>query len=109
MTTLSISKIRQLDHWLETDPDRFERYLRKHPEIADIYENLNTLSDQVRSVLNDAMSIPADFATRILDRTAERSATDESSVAMDLFGVGIATLANLFDTSPLPTGHDTNR
>ena len=96
MIALSPSTIRRLDHWLETDPDRFERYLRKHPEVADVYENMNTLSDHVRSAFTDAVHAPLDLAERLFDRTGERSDTSDSAVVLDLFGVGFATLKTLF-------------
>ena len=101
MIALPSSTIRRLDRWLETDPDRFERYLRKHPEVADVYENLNNLSDQVRSVLSEAVAVPVDFATRMLQRNTGRSDTDERSVALDLFGVGFETFMTLLDDSPI--------
>jgi hypothetical protein len=103
MIALSPSTIRRLDRWLESDPDRFERYLIKHPEVADFYENMHTLSDQVRSVLSEAVNVPVDLAARLWNRTTERSGTDENSVALDLFGVGFDTFRTLFDTTQLPT------
>ena len=104
MIALSPSTIRRLDRWLETDPDRFERYLIRHPEVADVYENLHTLSDQVRSTLSDAVSVPVGLASRLWDRTAERTGTDERAVALDLFGVGFDTFRVLFDTNDLRSG-----
>ncbi len=96
MIALSPSTIKRLDRWLETDPDRFERYLRKHPEVADVYENMNTLSDHVRSAFTSAVNAPIDLAERLFDRSAEQSDTSEGAVMLDLFGVGFATLKTLF-------------
>ena len=104
MITLSPATIRRLDRWLETDPDRFERYLRKHPEVADVYENLNALSDNVRGTLNQAVAVPLDFAQRMLDRSTERSATDPNTVSLDLFTVGILTFRTLFEPNPSRPG-----
>ncbi len=97
MIALSPSTVERLDRWLETDPDRFERYLRSHPEVGDFYENLHGLSTAVKSALADAVSAPFDLAARFWDRAAEKTDTEASAVVLDLFGVGIGTLWALFD------------
>jgi hypothetical protein len=95
MIALSPSTIQRLDHWLETDPDRFEKYLRAHPEVADVYENMNSISTTVRTALQGALESPIDIVARFWDRTAERTDTAQAAVVLDLLGVGLATLKTL--------------
>lgn len=96
MTTLSLQQRQRLDRWLDTDPDRFERYLEQHPEIADIYEQALQLPDSIRAGLASAMAVPVDLATRLWDRSAERADTGVAAVALDLLGLGLATAQVLF-------------
>jgi anti-sigma factor RsiW len=96
MTTLSVSQRDRLDRWLETDPDRFERYLRDHPEVAEVYEQLHQLSDSVRTGLAAVVAAPADLALRLWDRSAERTDTSAAAVTLDLLGLGLRTAQVLF-------------
>ena len=96
MTALTFDRQKKLDFWLEHDPDRFEKYLIAHPEIADAYESLHTLSTSVRSALAEAVEVPIDLVARLLDRTAERSDTGAVAVSLDMLSVGFTTAMGLF-------------
>jgi hypothetical protein len=96
MNTLSLRTRNKLDFWLEHDPDRFERYLRDHPEIESIYEHVNEIGDNVRSALSAAVEAPASLMTFLWDRSAEASDTGAAAVMLDLFGLGPDTARLLF-------------
>jgi hypothetical protein len=96
MTALTFDKQKKLDFWLENDPDRFEKYLIAHPEVADAYESLHSLSASVRSALTEAVEVPIDLVARLLDRTAERSDTGAFAVSLDMLSVGFSTAMGLF-------------
>lgn len=91
MTTLSAYNQARLDRWLVHDPDRFERYLAAHPEVADFYENLNGLGDTIKTALSEAVDVPVDFLSRLWDRTTEQRDTGAAAVALDLLGLGVRT------------------
>ncbi len=96
MTTLTFKQQARLDHWLVHDPDRFEKYLRSHPEIESIYEQANQISDNVRATLREALDAPISLATLLWDRTAEKEDTSATAVALDLLGLGFETAKVLF-------------
>jgi hypothetical protein len=96
MTALTFDRQKKLDLWLENDPDRFEKYLIAHPEVAEAYESLNSLSVTVRSALSEAVEVPIDLVARLLDRTSERSDTGAFAVSLDMLGVGFSTAMALF-------------
>jgi hypothetical protein len=96
MTTLTLKQRNRLDNWLEHDPDRFERYLRDHPEIEALYEGFNEIGDNVRSALREAVAAPITLATFLWDRSSEQSDSGAGAVALDLFGLSFATARILF-------------
>ena len=96
MTALTVDRQKKLDFWLEHDPDKFEKYLIAHPDIAEAYESLHTLSATVRAALSEAVDVPIDLVARLLDRTAERSDTGAFAVSLDMLGVGFTTALSLF-------------
>jgi anti-sigma factor RsiW len=87
---------RKLLLWLDSDTDRFERYITKHPEAADRVEELLALGDDVRDALRAALATavaaPIDLVERIAANLNVNSDTAPSSVIMDLFGVGLETV-----------------
>jgi hypothetical protein len=91
--------MRRLEYWLDHKPERFERYLAAHPEIADRFEEANPLRDRLpafREALDAAVTAPLDLAARLRDRLLEeRTETSALAVLLDLGGVGPATLALL--------------
>jgi hypothetical protein len=92
---LSSLDIRLLD-WLENDTDRFEKYITKHPEVADRVEQLldggAVLAGRLSEALSAAVAAPLDLAERLTASIGKDRSTDAASVALDLFGVGAQTL-----------------
>jgi hypothetical protein len=93
--SLSALDVRLLD-WLENDSDRFEKYITKHPEVADRVEHLLDLGVEWRTTMTDALThavaAPIDLAERLTASIGKDRSTDAASVALDLFGVGPRTI-----------------
>jgi len=92
--------------WLERDPDRFERYLAAHPDLADhideLIERTYAFGAQARQALSQAVDIPVGLAERVQANALRgQASTDAASVMLDLLGVGFATISVLLDdTAP---------
>jgi hypothetical protein len=91
---LSALDIRLLD-WLENDTDRFEKYITKHPDVADRIEQLLDGGAVLAARLNEALSVavaaPLDLAERLTASIGRDRSTDAASVALDLFSIGAQT------------------
>ena len=98
---------RRLEKLLETKPAKFEKYLARYPELADLFEDVNPFADLsgvARRTLESAVSAPFDFAARMRTRLVdEQQETSPFAVLLDLTGVGLATLKMLADDEPLDT------
>lgn len=101
-TRPSAQKLHQL---LNDNPVKFERYLARFPDLAEQFETanpLNHLTDFAHRVLDNAFAVPNDLAARLRKNLFE-AATETSAfaVGLDLFGVGVATVATLIDDAPI--------
>lgn len=96
---------RRLEQLLETNPARFEKYLERYPDIADLFETDNPLSgiaESARRAFDAAMDVPNDLAARMRSRIRDsETETSAFAVMMDIAGVGMATLRLLADEGPL--------
>jgi hypothetical protein len=62
---------RRLEQLLETNPARFEKYLERYPDIADLFENNNPLTgiaETARRAFDAAIDVPNDLAARMRSR-----------------------------------------
>jgi hypothetical protein len=85
----------RLEQLLETDPQRFERLIERNPALADRFEQPRLLSDDARAALRDAFAPPADLAERLRTRLAALDEPTARSTALDLLGLGLATVREL--------------
>jgi hypothetical protein len=101
---MSVS-VARLERWLETDPDRLERYLGRHPEAADLLDAATALPARVRVALVEALEIPEGLAARLLAGVAGQGDAGLGTTVLDLFGSGLATLRILsgWDQAEPPT------
>ena len=86
-----------LEQWLESDPDRFEQYLIDHPEVAERFETVTRLPQNILSALDHAFDVPADISDRMRARLLPFTGTQTPAVVLDLFGVGFETVRLLFE------------
>jgi hypothetical protein len=92
---------KRLLRWLDTDQDRFERYITAHPEAGDRIDQILALSEDVQRLLSGALDDILAVPTGLIDRlTSALHGSDlgAGTVAMDLLGIGTDTIATWFDT-----------
>jgi hypothetical protein len=96
---------RRLEQMLETNPARFEKYLARYPDIADLFEANNPIAgiaDKARRAFDAAVDVPSDLAARMRSRINDaESETSPFAIMLDLSGVGLATFKLLADEGPL--------
>ncbi len=85
----------RLERLLDTDPDKFERLLVRDPSLADRLDVGRLFSDEARSALREAFAAPADLTERLIERLATFDAPTARSTALDLLGLGLATVREL--------------
>lgn len=100
MTAFLQPSSQRLDRWLEHNPNRFERYLTAHPEVADHYDQRTLLGDRVREALVAAVDAPLDLAERLRGRFKADHDTSISAVGLDLLGLGLATVQSFLEPDP---------
>jgi hypothetical protein len=87
---------RKLLGWLDTDSDRFEKYIAAHPEAGDRIGQLVELGADVQQVLRraiaEAAAVPIDFAERMAVLMQPDRDTGAGSLLMDIFSVGFSTM-----------------
>jgi hypothetical protein len=85
----------RLEQLLESDPARFERLIERNPSLADRLDHGRLLSDDARAALREAFAPPADLAERLRNRLAALDEPTARSTALDLLGLGLATVREL--------------
>jgi hypothetical protein len=87
---------RKLLDWLDNDTSRFEKYITAHPEAADRIDQLLALGTDVQRMLSEALTEslagPVGLFERLTERITPGTDTAASSVVLDIFGVGPATV-----------------
>jgi hypothetical protein len=87
---------RKLLRWLETDTDRFERYIAAHPAAGDRIDQLlgfgEILQKAFQNTFAEAVAVPADFADRMALIMQPDRDTGAGSLMMDMFSVGLGTV-----------------
>jgi hypothetical protein len=87
---------RKLLDWLDNDQSRFEKYITAHPEAADRIDQLLDFGADAQRLLREALSEslvgPVGLFERLTEKVVPGSDTEPSSVVLDIFGVGIATV-----------------
>ncbi len=97
---LRLSQAR-LERMLENDPDGFERALRRHPSIADQFERGDLFPPDARAALREAFAPPDDLTERLNARlSAALDSPTARSTALDLLGLGLATVRELTRDDP---------
>jgi hypothetical protein len=87
----------QLLQWLDTEPERLEHYIEKHPNEADRVDVLTTLAPEVASGLSEAVRPPADLSERVRALfTPDPLARETAEVLYDLMGLAWRTTKALF-------------
>ena len=91
----------RLERMLENDPDRFERVLRRYPSVGDRFESGDLFSADARAALREAFSPPDDLTERLNARlSAALDSPSARSTALDLLGLGLATVRELTRDDP---------
>lgn len=90
----------RLERLLETDPDKFEKLLARDPSIADRFEQDRLLPDSAVQALREAFAPPADLADRLRVRMEAFAAPSARATALDLLGLGLATVRELTRDDP---------
>lgn len=91
----------RLDRMLLADPDRFAKLLAKHPAIGDRFESEPLLRPDTRQLLREAFAPPADLTARLTARlSADLDSPTARSTALDLLGLGLATVRELTRDDP---------
>jgi hypothetical protein len=88
---MSVS-VARLEKWLIDDPDRFERYIGRHPEAADLLDTATELAADVRTALFDAVQMPVDLSARLLADVRGAGDSGPGTIVMDMLGGGLATV-----------------
>ncbi len=91
----------RLERLLENDPDGFERVLRRHPSIADRFERGDLFPPEARAALREAFAPPDDLTERLNARlSAALDSPNARAAALDLLGLGLATVRELSRDDP---------
>ena len=90
----------RLERLLETNPDKFEKLLARDPSIADRFEQGRLLPDAAVQALREAFAPPADLADRLRSRLESFAAPSARATALDLLGLGLATVRELTRDDP---------
>ena len=91
----------RLERMLENDPDGFERILRRYPAIGDRFETGDLFPAEARAALREAFAPPDDLNERLNVRlSAAFDSPTARSAALDLLGLGLATVRELTRDDP---------
>ncbi len=91
----------RLERMLENDPDGFERILRRHPSVGDRFERGDLFPADARASLREAFAPPDDLTERLNARlNAALDSPTARSAALDLLGLGLATVRELTRDDP---------
>jgi hypothetical protein len=99
----------RLERLLLDNPEKFERYLTRFPELADHFEATNPLKglsakgrEAFDVALDSALAVPNDLALRLRQQiTSAQRETSSLAVLLDVAGVGVSTLSNLINDEPI--------
>lgn len=91
----------RLERILVNDPERFARLLANHPSIGDQFDDGSLLRSDHRELLRDAFAPPADLTERLIARlSVDLDSPTARSTALDLLGLGLATVRELTRDDP---------
>ncbi len=98
--------LEQLLRWLDSDPDRLERHLARHPADEARLELSTALDDGALGLLGRALTPSANVIDEIRRRlTPDPAITEAAGIAADLLALSWRTAALLFGPD-VPVGHD---
>ncbi len=89
----------RLEEWLDHDPKRFEKHLTAHPEVGDAMDDLFALPLSAKALLSQSIAAPVDLVARLRSRLND-DRPDASTLAIDLLGLGPATIMLMLDDAP---------